>query len=146
MPISLQSRERAKERNLSCAPVSADSGTVLTDEIECIQREAEKLHKQGVKIIIAMGHSGYIKDQEIAAKVPLVRMVVGGHSHTYLSSGKAERTGRTNSHFSGNFHEISMDGGSGSCSQGRLSPNIFPLRLQWTKSSSKSRRVLIPQS
>ncbi|XP_018496974.1 protein 5NUC [Galendromus occidentalis] len=62
------------------------NGTILTDEIECIEKEAKKLHDQGVKIIIAMGHSGYLKDQEIAAKVPLVRMVVGGHSHTYLSS------------------------------------------------------------
>ena len=68
--------------------IISDYGTVLTDEIECIRAEAEKLHSQGVKIIIAMGHSGYIKDQEIASKVPLVRMVVGGHSHTYLSSGE----------------------------------------------------------
>ncbi|OQR75659.1 protein 5NUC-like [Tropilaelaps mercedesae] len=65
---------------------NVDNNTVLTDEIECISREAEKLHKQGVKIIIALGHSGYVKDQEIAEKVPLVSVVVGGHSHSYLSS------------------------------------------------------------
>ncbi|XP_022646974.1 protein 5NUC-like [Varroa destructor] len=58
----------------------------FTDEIECISHEAEKLRKQNVSIIIVTGHSGYVKDQEIAEKVPLVSVVVGGHSHTYLSS------------------------------------------------------------
>lgn len=49
--------------------------------------EAELLEKQGVKIIIAMGHSGYEKDQEIAKECPLVDVVVGAHSHTFLYSG-----------------------------------------------------------
>lgn len=35
-----------------------------------------------------MGHSGYEKDQEIAKECPLVDVVVGAHSHTFLYSGK----------------------------------------------------------
>lgn len=38
----------------------------------------------GVKIIIALGHSGIEKDLEIAEHCPLVDLVVGGHSHTYI--------------------------------------------------------------
>lgn len=37
-----------------------------------------------MKIIIALGHSGIEKDLEIAEKCPLIDLVVGAHSHTYL--------------------------------------------------------------
>lgn len=45
------------------------------------------MDKNGVKVIIALGHSGYILDMEIAKKCPLVDVVVGGHSHSFLYSG-----------------------------------------------------------
>merc|ERR1711963_559583 len=35
-------------------------------------------------IILALGHSGYIKDQKVAAKVPHLDVVVGAHSHSFL--------------------------------------------------------------
>lgn len=59
----------------------------FTDEVECIQREAIKLRAAGVSIIIAMGHSGVLRDVEICQSVPEVSLVVGGHSHTLLYSG-----------------------------------------------------------
>ena len=40
-----------------------------------------------MNIIIAVGHSGFKKDKEIAKQVPLVDVVVGGHSNTFLYSG-----------------------------------------------------------
>ena len=43
-----------------------------------------KLLKDGVEIIIALGHSGYLIDIELAEKVPELDLVVGGHSHTFL--------------------------------------------------------------
>lgn len=49
--------------------------------------EAKKLKAQGIKIIIALGHSGYAKDQEIAEKCPDVDIVIGGHTNTFLYSG-----------------------------------------------------------
>lgn len=49
--------------------------------------EAEQMDKNGVKIIIALGHSGYPVDKEIAKKCPLVDVVVGGHTHSFLYSG-----------------------------------------------------------
>lgn len=57
------------------------------DEIAAVRVEAERLHQQGVKILIALGHSGYLKDKEIAAQVPHVDLVVGGHSHSFLWTG-----------------------------------------------------------
>lgn len=38
--------------------------------------------------MIAVGHSGYKKDQEIAKQCPDVDVVVGGHSHSYLDANK----------------------------------------------------------
>lgn len=50
--------------------------------------EAENLKKKGVNIIIALGHSGYLVDQEIARDCPLVDVVIGGHSNTFLYTGE----------------------------------------------------------
>jgi 5'-nucleotidase len=50
------------------------------DEIESIKKEAKALTESGVDIIIAVGHSGFVKDKEIAEKVPQVDVVVGGNN------------------------------------------------------------------
>ncbi|EDW29319.1 GL18478 [Drosophila persimilis] len=42
------------------------------EEVVSINAEAKKLKAQGIKIIIALGHSGYLKDQEIAKNCPEV--------------------------------------------------------------------------
>ncbi|KAH8316328.1 hypothetical protein KR067_005183 [Drosophila pandora] len=59
----------------------------FNEEVESINIEAKKLKAQGIKIIIALGHSGYAKDQEIAEKCPDVDIVIGGHTNTFLFSG-----------------------------------------------------------
>ena len=33
------------------------------DEVESINKEAQRLKNQGINIIIAVGHSGFIKDK-----------------------------------------------------------------------------------
>ncbi|XP_011184436.1 protein 5NUC isoform X2 [Zeugodacus cucurbitae] len=58
------------------------------DEIESINEEAAKLKAQGINILIALGHSGYQTDQKIAANCPEIDVVIGGHSHSFLYSGK----------------------------------------------------------
>lgn len=50
-------------------------------------QEAEALHNKGVNIMIALGHSGYEMDMEIARNCPLVDVVIGGHSNTFLYTG-----------------------------------------------------------
>ena len=58
-------------------------------EVESIDAEAKRLKAAGVDILIALGHSGYEMDQAIAAGVPDIDLVVGGHSHSFLYSGAA---------------------------------------------------------
>lgn len=57
---------------------------IFIDDIESLKGDAQELTDQGVSKIIALTHEGYLRDQEIAAQVPGVDAVVGGHSHTLL--------------------------------------------------------------
>ncbi|KAK5641697.1 hypothetical protein RI129_010244 [Pyrocoelia pectoralis] len=66
---------------------SSSENVIFYDEIETVREESERLDKEGVKIIIALGHSGYEVDQNLAREVPLVDVVVGGHSNTFLWNG-----------------------------------------------------------
>lgn len=59
------------------------------DEIIAVNQEANKLKADGVNIMIALGHSGYQKDQEIARNCPQIDIVVGGHTNTFLYNGQS---------------------------------------------------------
>jgi len=60
------------------------AGLVLEDEIEALTREVAKLKAEGINIIVAIGHSGYLTDQKLAAEVPDVDIIIGAHSHSFL--------------------------------------------------------------
>ncbi|XP_069788337.1 5'-nucleotidase [Narcine bancroftii] len=62
---------------------------IFKDEIQAVQREVDILVNQGIDKIIALGHSGFETDKLIAQKVRGVDVVVGGHSNTFLYTGKA---------------------------------------------------------
>lgn len=49
----------------------------------------DKLTTLGVNKIIALGHSGFHVDKIIAQKVRNVDLVVGGHTNTFLYTGKS---------------------------------------------------------
>ena len=76
-------------------PETASPGpTVLfEDEVEALRRAVAQLQGQGVSTIIALTHVGYTADQRIAAAVPGLAAVIGGHSHTYLSASDPARQG-----------------------------------------------------
>ncbi|XP_055945372.1 protein 5NUC-like [Argiope bruennichi] len=60
------------------------------DEVECIKREARRLStEEGLTKIMAVGHSGFAVDQNIAREVPEVDIVVGGHTNTFLYTGSS---------------------------------------------------------
>ncbi|WP_036840717.1 bifunctional metallophosphatase/5'-nucleotidase, partial [Pleomorphomonas oryzae] len=63
------------------------------DEITYLQKAVKEIEGQGVDKIIALTHVGYLKDQEIAEKVDGIDVIVGGHSHTYLSSTDKKSSG-----------------------------------------------------
>ena len=65
---------------------SPGENVVFQDEIESLKADVAALEAEGVNKIIALNHVGLAKDLEIAAAVPGIDVVVGGHSHTLLSN------------------------------------------------------------
>lgn len=56
------------------------------DEVEYLKKVVPELEGQGVNKIILLSHVGYERDKQIAAAVEGIDVIVGGHSHTLLSS------------------------------------------------------------
>ncbi|CRK95992.1 CLUMA_CG009432, isoform B, partial [Clunio marinus] len=69
--------------------VAIQNDVEFIDEVVALNKEAEKLKVEGVNIIIALGHSGYERDKEIAEQCPDIDLVIGGHSHTFLFTGQS---------------------------------------------------------
>lgn len=89
------SRIRPSQTNWALFQSNQQTGSVtenlqIFDEIPYIRSEAERLKRTGVKIVIALGHSGFIRDVEIAAQIPDISLVVGGHSHSLLYTPKSK--------------------------------------------------------
>jgi len=60
----------------------------LLPEVLSITTEAKRLKNDGVNILIALGHSGFEMDVEIAKHVVDIDLVIGGHSNTFLYTGR----------------------------------------------------------
>jgi 5'-nucleotidase/UDP-sugar diphosphatase len=58
----------------------------FNDVFEYVRDTAAALDAAGVKKIILLSHIGYTVDMQLAADVPLVDVIVGGHSHSLLGS------------------------------------------------------------
>jgi 5'-nucleotidase / UDP-sugar diphosphatase len=56
------------------------------DEIEYLTGAVAELEAEGINKIILLSHVGSVRDQEIAAAVDGIDVIVGGHSHTLLSN------------------------------------------------------------
>ncbi|WIY51924.1 bifunctional metallophosphatase/5'-nucleotidase [Devosia sp. YIM 151766] len=56
------------------------------DVIQYVRGASEALDAAGIDKIILLSHIGYTLDLEVAAALPLVDVIVGGHSHTLLSN------------------------------------------------------------
>ncbi len=65
----------------------------FTAAIEALGADAAALTAAGVNKIIALTHVGLPTDLQIAAAVPHIDAVVGGHSHTWLSASDPGRQG-----------------------------------------------------
>ncbi|XP_016093075.1 5'-nucleotidase [Sinocyclocheilus grahami] len=62
------------------------------DEVTALQTQVDKLITLGVNKIIALGHSGFKVDQNIAKKVRGLDVVIGGHTNTFLYTGTPPST------------------------------------------------------
>ena len=58
------------------------------NEVESVRKAVEELKRQNINKIIAIGHSGIDIDQKVAKEVEGVDIVVGGHEHALLYTGK----------------------------------------------------------
>ncbi len=58
----------------------------FSDPIEAVKGEVARLEAEGINKIIVLSHSGFGVDQAVAAAVPQVDIIVGGHDNTYLSN------------------------------------------------------------
>ncbi|GLV36711.1 uncharacterized protein CBL_02454 [Carabus blaptoides fortunei] len=69
--------------------ISSTGNLRFTDEVEAVKKEADHLIKnKNCSIIIVLSHCGIEVDKKIAEEAgPHVRLVVGGHTHTFLYSG-----------------------------------------------------------
>lgn len=72
---------------------SPGKNITFQDPIAPVQAEVKKLEGEGVDKIILLSHSGYNVDQHIAAAVSGVDVIVGGHSHTFLSNTSDKAAG-----------------------------------------------------
>jgi 5'-nucleotidase/UDP-sugar diphosphatase len=66
---------------------------VFQEEIAAMQEDADALTAEGVDIIIAVTHVGLPADIRLAEGTTGVDVIVGGHSHTYLSADDPDRDG-----------------------------------------------------
>ena len=73
---------------------SSGEGVYFEDEYSHLTRSATKLHNEGIDIIIAVTHVGYIKDMALAREVPYIDVIVGGHSDTLLSNIQEKAEGK----------------------------------------------------
>ncbi|TRW96882.1 multifunctional 2',3'-cyclic-nucleotide 2'-phosphodiesterase/5'-nucleotidase/3'-nucleotidase [Paracoccus sp. M683] len=65
---------------------SPGDDVIFLDDVESIKADVQELTEQGVDKIIALTHEGYNRDQELAAAVPGLDAVVGGHTHSPLGT------------------------------------------------------------
>jgi len=66
---------------------------VFLPEIETATEMVRQFEAQGINKIVMISHVGYGRDQVIAAAVPGIDVVVGGHSHSFLGDFSAFNLG-----------------------------------------------------
>ncbi|WP_377290892.1 5'-nucleotidase C-terminal domain-containing protein [Rhizobium sp. SG2393] len=72
---------------------SPGEGVTFEDEIKYLKETVPKIEAEGVNKIVLLSHVGYPRDKEIAAAVDGIDVIVGGHSHTLLSSTDEKAAG-----------------------------------------------------
>lgn len=68
---------------------SPGPGVTFADEAETARRYVKKLQSMDIDKIILLTHVGLERDKRLAATVPGVDIIVGGHSHTLLGDENA---------------------------------------------------------
>lgn len=72
---------------------SPGDSILFADEISYLKEAVQEIEGQGIDKIVLLSHVGYVRDQEIAAAVDGIDVIVGGHSHTLLSNTDEKAAG-----------------------------------------------------
>ncbi|MDX3929303.1 MAG: 5'-nucleotidase C-terminal domain-containing protein [Shinella sp.] len=72
---------------------SPGKSVFFEDEIAYLKSVVPKIEAEGANKIILLSHVGYVRDRQIAAAVDGIDVIVGGHSHTLLSSTDEKAAG-----------------------------------------------------
>lgn len=91
---------------------AAKEGVNIADPIKTARRLAPWLRALGADIILLISHCGVEVDREIAAAVPGIDVIIGGHSHSRLPRGE----------------QVFRQGGS---SSGKVNGTILLQAFQW---------------
>ncbi|KAK9763263.1 hypothetical protein K7432_010228 [Basidiobolus ranarum] len=79
-------------KNVTGSISNAGPTVSFTDPIYSVQKYVNHLRNNlGIQKVIALSHNGYIDDLYLASKVRGLDAIVGGHSHTYLSSDRKDQ-------------------------------------------------------
>ncbi|MDP3523246.1 MAG: bifunctional metallophosphatase/5'-nucleotidase, partial [Hoeflea sp.] len=65
---------------------SPGPSVLILDEIDYLKDAVSQIEAEGINKIILVSHVGLSKDEQIAAEVDGIDVIVGGHSHTLLSN------------------------------------------------------------
>ncbi len=63
----------------------------FNDIASSVKTVVAELEKQGINKIVVLCHEGYEADQLLASQVDGIDVIVGGHSHTYLSNNPPDQ-------------------------------------------------------
>ncbi|KAK9768199.1 hypothetical protein K7432_001335 [Basidiobolus ranarum] len=72
--------------NTTAAIAPKASNITFFDPAPYVQKYVNELRRKGVKKIICVSHNGYQEDLDLARRTKGIDLIVGGHSHTFLSS------------------------------------------------------------
>ncbi|MGB7285408.1 MAG: 5'-nucleotidase C-terminal domain-containing protein, partial [Salaquimonas sp.] len=72
---------------------SPGDNVAFVNEISYLKTIVPEIESQGVNKIIALTHVGLEMDKQIAAEVPGIDVIIGGHSHTLLSNNQERAEG-----------------------------------------------------
>ncbi|ORX93721.1 Metallo-dependent phosphatase [Basidiobolus meristosporus CBS 931.73] len=72
--------------NTTAAIAPKASNITFFDPAPYVQKYVDELRRKGVKKIVCVSHNGYLDDVDLARRTRGIDLIVGGHSHTFLSS------------------------------------------------------------
>ncbi|ORY02709.1 Metallo-dependent phosphatase [Basidiobolus meristosporus CBS 931.73] len=79
-------------KNVTGSISNAGPTMAFTDPISTVQKYVNYLRNElGIQRVIALSHNGYVDDLYLASNIRGLDAIVGGHSHTYLTSDKHDQ-------------------------------------------------------